>query len=230
MPHPTSDIVAILPAAGSGTRFGSHQNKLFASLAGKPIWVHSASRIASHPEVSRVVLSVAQHDWDVFQIQAADFGLVDQVDFVVGGAERTDSVLAGLDAMSESDSVPMVAIHDAARPLIGTADLDAVFAKARRSKAAILATPVTGTVKRSLTDDQSCTTVDRRELWIAMTPQVFDTALLRASYARYRGRPATDDSQLVERFGHPVAIVRGNSNNLKITTPEDLLLAEALLK
>lgn len=220
-------VAAILPAAGSGQRFGAERNKLFASLAGKPLWFHSASRLRANSMVGAIVMAISADDHEAF---ANEFGsLVTQleIDLVIGGAERTDSVLAGLEAVAES--AELVAIHDAARPLVRDADLSAVFSRAWQTGAAILATPVSGTVKRDLRDQQRSETVDRRELWLALTPQVFRVGLLKEAFRKHNGRPATDDAQLVERCGHDVALVRGSADNLKVTYPEDLLVAEAIL-
>lgn len=222
-------IAVILPAAGSGQRFGADRNKLFAELAGKPLWWHSASRLRARSEVGPIVMAIAESDRDVFQNDYAKLVADLDIQLVDGGAERTDSVKAGLDAITRDPSVECVAIHDAARPLVSDGDLAAVFANAWQTGAAILASPVSGTIKRGRSDQSSCDTVDRRELWVALTPQVFRVGLLKQAYEKHNGRPATDDAQLVERIGHDVALVRGSADNLKITFPEDLLIAEAIL-
>ena len=217
-----------MPAAGSGRRFGSHRNKLFALLAGKPLWYHAAQRLRQCPLVGRIVMPIAKADRGYFQNESA--ALIDelQIDLVSGGRERTDSVRKGLIELLSDPSIALVAVHDAARPLVSQADLQVVFAVASQSGAAILASPVSGTVKRAHGDGK-CQTIDRRDLWIALTPQVFRPELLKLAYEKYRGRPATDDAELVERIGHPVSIVQGSAENLKITHPEDLHLAAAIL-
>ena len=227
-PKPGS-IAAILPAAGSGQRFGAASNKLFAELAGKPLWFHSASRLAESEAVGRIVLVVSQADDGVFRKRYA--AMVEQlgIELVLGGSERTDSVQAGLDHLADDSTVQWVAIHDAARPLIRQNDMVAVFTAAQRTGAAILATPVPGTVKRGKLETGGSQTVDRRELWLALTPQVFRIGLLKQAYQKHNGRPATDDAQLVERIGHDVTLVQGSADNLKITYPEDLSVAEAIL-
>lgn len=226
---PARSIAAVLPAAGSGQRFGADRNKLFAQLAGQPLWFHSASRLRARPEIGRIVLAISETDRPDFEGRFAP--LVEQLDIelVPGGAARTDSVQAGLEVVANDDAIELVAIHDAARPLVSEADLIAAFERARQVGAAILATPVPGTVKRDLGEMQRSETVDRRDLWIALTPQVFRLGLLKEAYQKHNGRPATDDAQLVERIGHDVALVPGSADNLKITYPEDLLVAEAIL-
>ncbi|TWU38944.1 2-C-methyl-D-erythritol 4-phosphate cytidylyltransferase [Novipirellula aureliae] len=232
-------IAAILPAAGSGRRFGSHQNKLFATIRGVPIWVHSAMALLGRPEIGRLIVAVSESDRTIFQNDYTAFLDAKKIEWVLGGQERTDSVRSGLEAIGDDAAIEYVAIHDAARPLIGDPDLSSIFAALTATGAAILATPVTGTLKRAvratpnaagdLIANDRCVTVDRSELWVAQTPQVFRLDLLRLAYDRHRGYPATDDAQLVERIGHPVAIVSGSSDNIKITHPEDLRIAEAIM-
>ncbi len=237
-PPPNGSVAAILPAGGSGQRFGATRNKLFALLDGTPLWYHAAARIRQQPEVGRIVMAVATDDRPIyeseFSSQLDDLG----IELVAGGESRTQSVQNGLDALVGDESVACVAVHDAARPLVSATDLAAVFAMGFRSGAAILATPIPGSVKRGvnssgdLQDQEGPATqsVDRRDLWIALTPQVFRLELLAKAYAKFRGRPATDDAELVERIGHGVSLVRGSAENIKITHPEDLLIAEAILK
>ena len=226
---PAGSIAAIIPAAGSGNRFGSERNKLFAALGGKPLWYHSASRLRQCPSVGRIVMPVSEADQATFTGASAAMVRELDVQLLVGGKERTDSVQAGLNQLAGDTSVQWVAIHDAARPLISSVDLQSVFQAAAQTGAAILACPVSGTIKRDLANRNRCETVDRRDLWIALTPQVFQVGLLIEAYRKHNGRPATDDAQLVERMGHSVSLVRGSAQNIKITFPEDLLVAEAIL-
>lgn len=224
-----ASIAAIVPAAGSGQRFGSARNKLFATLAGEPIWYHAVSKLREQREVGRIVMAVADFDRTAFESEFAALVNELNVELVGGGKERTDSVQAGLNLLSGDASVQYVAIHDAARPLVTAADLTAVFTAAKECRAAILACPISGTIKRNLANGAGCETVDRRDLWIALTPQVFHVGLISEAYQKHNGRPATDDAQLVERIGHNVALVQGSAENLKITYPEDLPVAEAIL-
>lgn len=226
---PPGSVAAVLPAAGSGQRFGAARNKLFAELAGIPLWMHATRRLAARPEVGRIVLVTSESDREVFENEFRDECRQLGLEVVLGGQERTDSVRAGLDALAGDPAVRLVAIHDAARPLIEPQDLFSVFTAAHATGAAILATPVVGTVKRDLGGRENCNTVDRSDLWIALTPQVFRIDWLQQAYQRFRGRPATDDAQLLERAGYPVTLVPGRADNLKITLPEDLAIAEAFL-
>jgi len=222
-------VAAILPAAGSGQRFGDSKNKLFSSLNGDPLWVHSVRRLAMRAEIGRLILAVSEHDLGDFQEQASSVSLPLPVEFVIGGAERMDSVQRALDQIDTEGQQSWVAVHDAARPLVSANDLDKVFLAVQQTGAAILATPVSGTLKRELGGGLGSETVDREGIWMALTPQVFRVGLLKQAYAKHNGRPATDDAQLVERLGHAVQLVKGSAENLKITFPEDLSIAEAIL-
>jgi len=179
-------------------------------------------------------MAVSETDRQAFAGEFASLTAELEVELVAGGKERSDSVATAIDLLANDSSIRCVAIHDAARPLVSAADLEAVFTTATRTGAAILASPISGTIKRGtikgdLFDGARCETVDRRDLWVALTPQVFHVGLLIEAYKKHNGRPATDDAQLVERIGHDVALVRGSAENLKITYPEDLHLAEAIL-
>lgn len=219
---------ALLLAAGRGERFGGTVPKAFASLGGVPLVVRSLSTLAAAASVDHIVPVVAPAElgrWaslalpDTPKLQAA----------VAGGAERQDSVAAGLDALPEGSE--WVAVHDAARCLVTGSELERVIAAARETGAAILATPARDTIKR-VRDGKIIETPERAECWAAQTPQVFQVELLREALAKARaeGVVGTDDAQLVERLGVPVRVVEGSPRNVKITLPEDLEAAEAWLE
>ncbi|TWT54181.1 2-C-methyl-D-erythritol 4-phosphate cytidylyltransferase [Rubripirellula amarantea] len=220
-------VAVIIPAAGSGQRFGATTNKLFALLDGQPLWLHSVRRLRQNPMVGSIVMAVSDQDRVHFENDHAADLRTYEVQLVRGGTERSDSVQSALGYLADAKE-RLVAVHDAARPLIRQRDLDAVFTAANQTGAAILTVPVSGTVRRDL--GERTETVDRRHLHIALTPQVFEAGLLRSAYAKHNGRPATDDAELVERCGHPVTLVCGGTDNLKITYPEDLIVAEAILR
>jgi 2-C-methyl-D-erythritol 4-phosphate cytidylyltransferase len=222
-------VAVILPAAGQSSRFGGEEKKPFAPLAGRAAWLWSAARFAARPDVCQCVVVVAPEDDEGFRARfRADLAAL-RIDVARGGAERFESVANALRLLRpEAD---LVAIHDAARPCV-TADLiDAVFARAAETGAALLAVPVTDTVKLGDEAGRVTATVPRQGLWLAQTPQVFRRDWLEAaSAARARlGRAVTDDAQLVEAAGHTVHLVTGSTWNLKITTRADLALAEAIL-
>ena len=217
-------------AAGRGRRFGGGENKVLASLGDRPIWRCAVEALRQGEAIGEIVLVIRPDDRSQVAGAAAELGLR----LVEGGEERYDSVRAGLAevqrlaATADPVAVPQfVAVHDAARPLVPREDIDAVTAAAYNSGAAILATPIRGTIKRRTS--AGIVTVDRTELWEALTPQVFRLDLLVAAYDRWRGRPVTDDAEMVERSGVPVTLVPGSAENLKITQPEDLTLAQAIV-
>ncbi len=218
----------ILPAAGRSTRFGGGElKKVYVSLLGQPVWLHSARRFAARPDVSGVVVVISADDQAYFRDQFSDVCQELGIQIALGGETRTDSIANGINALS-SDS-EFIAIHDAARPGIDNAMIDSVFNSAAGSGAAILALPVPGTLKRVSIEGKISETVPREGIWEAQTPQVFRRQLILEAYQKQGDQPATDDASLVERLGHPVSVVRGALKNLKITTQDDLAVAEKLL-
>jgi 2-C-methyl-D-erythritol 4-phosphate cytidylyltransferase len=222
-------FAVILPAAGRSSRFhDSHYKKPFVPLANRAVWLHSAERFLNRSDVVQLVLVIAAEDRESFNFKFASNVAILGIDVVHGGAQRSDSIEAAL-ARVKPDA-DFVCIHDAARPCLADAWIDQIFETAERTGAAIFAVPVAGTLKLVGQDKKIEKTVSRDRLWEAQTPQVFRRQLILDAYARREGFQATDDAQLVERIGHPVAVVPGSPINLKITTKEDLRLAEHALK
>ena len=224
-----SSFAVILPAAGRSSRFrDKHYKKPFAPLAGKPVWLYSVERFLARDDVRQVLLVIAPEDREEFQQKFAANVMILGIDVVVGGAERADSIQNALARVRPE--IDFVAVHDAARPCIADPWISAVFAAAEQSEAAILGVPVASTLKRVGGDGTIQETVSRANLWEAQTPQVFRRTLLMEAYAGRGDFQPTDDAQLVERLGRKVTIVAGSPINLKITTQEDLRLAEQALK
>lgn len=222
-------FAVILPAAGKSSRFRDpNYKKPFAPLDGKPVWMHAAERFTNRKDVAQSLLVIAPEDREHFTEKFGGNAALLGIDIVEGGAERYESVAKALTRVNAD--VDYIAVHDAARPCVAAEWIDAVFAAAIRTGAAILASPVTGTLKRVGGDQAVTETVARDSLWEAQTPQVFRRQLLFDAYARGHGQPATDDAQLVERLGQKVTIVRSSPMNIKITTKEDLRIASALMK
>jgi 2-C-methyl-D-erythritol 4-phosphate cytidylyltransferase len=224
--------VAIIPAAGSGSRFGGQIPKQFIEIAGAPIIVHTLRRFDECEEIGAIVVALRREEIEGFERALGSHKIRKPVRLVAGGAERSDSILNALTAAKEFQP-EIVVVHDAVRPFVTPERISAVIVKARETGAAILAQPATDTIKE-VEEGLIRRTLDRRRIWRAQTPQAFRYDLLmRANEdARASDLPAamaTDDSFLVERLGAPVAIVEGLANNIKITTPEDLILAEKLL-
>jgi 2-C-methyl-D-erythritol 4-phosphate cytidylyltransferase len=219
----------ILAAAGQSSRFqDANYKKPFAPLAGRAVWLHSAEKFLERSDVKQVVIVVAPEDRESFVEKFGANLAFMGVTLAEGGAHRADSVRRGLEKLGPE--IDFVAIHDAARPCIAPPWIDRVFEAGARTGAAILATPVVGTLKRVGPDGTITETVDRTGLWEAQTPQVFSRDLLERAFAvRQDGQP-TDEAQLVEGLGQRVTVVPGSPINLKITSREDLRLAEQALK
>lgn len=221
-------FAVILPAAGKSTRFqDKHYKKPFAPLDGKPVWLHTAERFINRTDVIQTLLVIAEEDRELFQAKFAANTAILGVEVVIGGDQRHDSVRNALERVKEQ--ADFVAVHDAARPCVAEAWIDRVFSTAERTGAAILAVPLTNTVKRVGSDKTVEATVPREGLWEAQTPQVFQRQLLIEAYAQTT-TGVTDDAQVVEASGHSVTIVQGSPMNIKITSKEDLRLAQATLK
>jgi 2-C-methyl-D-erythritol 4-phosphate cytidylyltransferase len=222
-------FAVIMPAAGRSSRFkDDYYKKPFVPLAGRAVWLHSAERFLQRGDVMQVLVVIAPEDREAFNFKFGSNVAILGIDVVPGGAERFDSVAAALARVKpEAD---FVCVHDAARPCLAEAWIDEVFRAAEKSGAAILAVPVSNTLKRVGRDRKIEATVPRENLWEAQTPQVFGRQVLMDAYARRGDFSPTDDAQLVERLGHAVTVVPGSPVNLKITTKEDLRLAEHALK
>lgn len=222
-------VTAVVAAAGSGRRMGREVNKVFLPLAGRPILARSVAAVASCPEVDGLVVVVAPGEEEQAAEIIAPLALAKPWLVVAGGAERQHSVANALAAVPAAADI--ILIHDGARPLVDADTIGAAIAAAREHGAAGVAVPVKDTIKT--VDEGGCiaATPDRRTLWAIQTPQVFAAPLLREAYAAAAaaGVLATDDAALVERLGRKVRIVPGSYRNIKITTPEDMIMAQALL-
>ena len=217
-------VAALIVAAGRGARMGSPIPKALLPLGGVPILARAVAVFSAHPRVGLVVVVVS--DIDVARRALGEAAA--RVVLVSGGPERQDSVRLGLAAVGGAS---LVLVHDAARPLVPRRVVDAVLEAAARHGAAVPAIPVRDTVKRRTPGGAIAGTVPRDDLALAQTPQGFRTDLLREAYAQAdrEGFFGTDDATLLERSGVAVTLVPGSIRNIKITTPADLRLAEAIL-
>ena len=218
----SGNVVVIIPAAGTGSRFGGPLPKQFQSLAGKPLVQHVIERFLLDDNVSRVVVPVAD-------VLLASVKNSERVLFVAGGETRQQSVIRGL---AETDEAELIAVHDAARPLFSHAIFHAVIAAAREVGAALPVIPVSDTIHVMNADATVAQTLDRTMLGAAQTPQCFRAEILRDVLARAQndGIEGTDEAGLAVRYGYTVRGVPGDPRNLKITVPEDLELAESYLR
>ena len=220
-------FAVILAAAGKSTRLQMNKRKKpFLDLKGRAVWLRAAEHFINRDDVVQTLIAVSPDDMEFFKDKFRPNLAFMDIEVFAGGAERSDTVAAALRHVREE--ADFVAVHDAARPLLTKTWVDQVFQTAVESGAAILGIPVTSTLK-SVTDQQIQHTLPREALWMAQTPQVFGRQLLQDAHAQCGGERSTDDAQLVERFGHPVRVVAGSPMNLKITTPDDLRMAEFLL-
>ena len=222
---------AIIPAAGVGARMGAALPKQYLPLAGETILAHSLRRLLSLNNIDRIVVALGPEDdhW-----QAIDAKLRSRVLRVDGGAERADSVLAGLHALSEfAHADDLVLVHDAARPCVRVADIELLINTVQREpkRGGLLATPVRDTMKRSDTAGAVLHTESRELLWHAQTPQLFPLQALRDAIlsAQAAGVVITDESSAMEWSGVQPQLVQGSDENIKITRPVDLFLAEQFL-
>lgn len=218
-------VSVIIPAAGFGKRMGGGTAKQFLPLRGEPVLVHTVRLFSQSALVDEIVL--AAHDLAETQALVGQFPKVIHV--VPGGRERQDSVWAGLQAVQSRPRI--ICVHDAARPLLPLSVLEGVLLAAAERQAQVVAVPVKDTVKVVSPDGVVTATPDRSTLWAVQTPQVFWAETLLAGHRRAQadGFIGTDDASLVERIGTPVQIFPGSPENIKLTTPEDLLVAEAIL-
>jgi 2-C-methyl-D-erythritol 4-phosphate cytidylyltransferase len=216
------EAAVVIVAAGSSRRMGG-VDKLLAPLAGRPVLAHSIATFAGHPSVGAMVVVASETNQAEIEELVGEVAPAARV--VLGGARRRDSVRAGLGALPRCE---YVLVHDGARPLVTTAMIDAALAGAREKDAAICAVQVADTVKQVDNYGFSRRTMDRDGLMLAQTPQAFRLELLLRAHAAYAD-DVTDDAMLIELMGLPVRIVAGSTRNLKVTTPDDLVLAEALL-
>lgn len=223
-------VTAILPAAGIGKRMGVGSKKQFLEIHGKPILVHTLEKFHHAIYVDEIIL-VLQNEWISFVQEeiVGPYGFNRVQKIVPGGAERQDSVYEGLKAVVQSD---VVIVHDAVRPCVRAEKIDELIEKTLEYSAAILAVRPKDTIKQQDENGFVARTIDRNTVWNVQTPQAFQYTVLRSAFdaAYAENYYGTDESVLVERLGQSVKIIEGHYDNIKITTPDDLALAERFLK
>jgi len=220
----------LIPAAGLGSRMGGDRNKLLLTLQGKPLLAWTLLAAESAAEITWIGLIGQPYDWDSFQEILTDLALSKPVVIILGGATRQESVYKGLQQLPEN--AEQLLIHDGARCLATPNLLDRCALALAVCPGLIAGIPVKDTIK--IVDDHGRVknTPDRRYLWAAQTPQGFEVELLKKCHAQgeAQGWVVTDDAALFEKCGLAVQIVRGEETNLKVTTPEDLAIAELILR
>lgn len=227
-------IIAIIPAAGAGKRLGLGINKAFAMLSNAPLIVHCLQMLAETELISRAIVVLAPDEVNEGRSLLSDYQqeYFPQLSFTVvaGGKERQDSVYNALQTITETEGY--VAVHDGARPFAGYEVFFNTLSKAKEYGAAIAAVPVKDTIKVVNAQMEVVDTPVRSSLQAVQTPQIFEIKLLKEAYAFLDSHPATvtDDASVVELLGKKVAVAQGRYENIKVTTPEDLIFAENLLK
>jgi 2-C-methyl-D-erythritol 4-phosphate cytidylyltransferase len=221
--------IAIIAAAGAGTRMASDRPKQFLLLAGTPVIIHALKAFEQCASIHEVIVVLPAEESAGFLSMAGKFGLRKVARVVPGGATRADSVKRGLMSIRAA-TAEIVAVHDGVRPLVTVDEIADTVTAAQADGAAILVAPVTDTIKQ-VSDRAVVKTLNRGGLRRALTPQCFRYELLREAYQRadVNDPSLTDESALVEQLGHRVRVVEGSARNIKITTAEDLVIAEALL-
>jgi len=217
-------VGAVIVAAGRSSRM-SGVDKVFASLSGRPLFVYALLALQGCKQVDEVVLVTAGDQVEAARSLVEPFGISKLIAVCAGGGRRQDSVRAGLEQLRRVD---VVVVHDAARPLVTAELIAAGLTAVAETGAAIAAIPVADTLKEADLDGTVLRTVPRERLWSVQTPQVFDFELLLTAH-RQSPADATDDAMLVEGLGRRVKVFLGSPRNLKVTTPDDLLLVRAML-
>ena len=221
------DVGVLIPAAGSGERAGDGEPKQFRLLAGHPMLLHAIRPFARHADVRHVVVAVPPAQAAAPPAWLSDIA-GERLTIVAGGATRAESVRRALAVLDPACSV--VLVHDAARPLVSHDEIDAVIAVARAGEGAVPALAVADTLKRVGRDGRVEHTEDRTGLWRALTPQGFPRAMMERAFGPAAAGDASDCASMVEASGGSVRLVAGSPRNLKVTTADDLALAEALLR
>ena len=226
----SKNVGVIICAAGASKRFGGKRNKPLVDVAGRAAFLRSVELFTSRDDVKQVLLAIAPEDEELVTVKWGPNLKFYDVQICFGGDERFDTVTKALELIKET--IDLIAVHDAVRCCVTKKWIDDCFAAAAKTGAAMLACPVSATIKK-VKDNIITETVDRSGLYEAQTPQVFEASLLKKAYENLKNLDAgkiSDDSQLVEALGHKVSIVETNSSNIKITQKNDIAIAQAILK
>ncbi|MBI3823692.1 MAG: 2-C-methyl-D-erythritol 4-phosphate cytidylyltransferase [Planctomycetes bacterium] len=225
-----SQFAVIFPAAGKSSRFRDKEKKPFTNLDGRAVWLRSVELFINRQDVAQCIIVIAPEDQDMFRRRFGANLAFMSIQIANGGAERFESVANALALVKPE--VEYIAVHDAVRPCLTESLVNEVFSKAEKTGAAMLAVPISDTIKRVDANKQVQGTQPRQGLWLAQTPQVFRRDWLVEVYDNRTklGANFTDDAQLMEAAGYAIHIVEGATTNIKITTRQDIFLADAILK
>lgn len=222
-------VSVIIAAAGNSTRYGTGKSKQFLILDNTPVLIKSIQAFEEIDDVKEIIVTARKQDFDIIEDFIAQYGVRKVKHIVEGGATRQDSIYAAVEKIDEK--ADLVAVHDGARPLIKRKVIESVIQKADKVDAAACAVPVKDTIKIIDSSGKIVTTPERDSLRAVQTPQIFRFSLYKEAIEKAvsDGKQYTDDCQLVESMGYPVYLVDGDYENIKITTPDDLLVAEKFL-
>ncbi len=222
-------VSAIVPAAGQGKRVGKGENKLYLYIREKPVIIHTLFALKKVTQITEIILVIAADEEDFCHRTLNKF-YCEGIITTIGGEVRQTSVANGL--ARASDDSELILIHDGARPFVSNSIITKTINEAGLYGAAVAAIPITNTIKEGDEKGFVKSTLKRVHLWSVQTPQVFKSNLIKDAHrkAAQEGFTGTDDAMLVERLGHPVKIVPGSPENIKITTPEDFIIAKEILE
>jgi len=226
----SKNVGVIICAAGASKRFGGKRKKPFVDVSGRAAFVRSVEFFADRDDVKQILLAIAPEDEEIVNVKWGPNLKFYNVKVCFGGAERFDTVSKAMELVK--DNIELIAVHDAVRCCVKGEWIDKAIAAAAQTGAAILACPISATIKEAK-DNTIIKTVDRAGLYEAQTPQVFEASLLRKAYSNLKNldkKKISDDSQLVEALGQKVSIVQTDASNIKITRKSDIAIAEAILK
>ena len=225
------NTAVLIPAAGFGKRFGGKKPKQFTDLDGRAVFIRTIEAFTDREDVSRIVIAIPEQEQEMYEIKWGAKLAFYNVHTIIGGEERYQTVQMLLDSIKDME-FDLIAIHDAARPCISQKLITDVFAAAAEHGAAIPASRLVGTIKKSDPDQNIAETIDRSELWEAQTPQTFKPEIIYKAYDNLDDaeKQITDDAQLVERSGQKVKLVEGDPSNIKITHGIDMAFASVICK
>lgn len=224
------DISVIMPAAGLSLRMGANVRKPFIMIGEKPVFFHTLEKFCKLKRLKEIIFVVNEKDRStVVEKWMDDLKAFKVAKVIIGGERRQDSIFNGLSQLDSGTEI--ILIHDAVRPLVQLNEIESVIKYTEEKGAAILASPMKLTVKKVNTSREIIETVPRHDLWMAQTPQGFKRDVIINAYDKIKGTKEefTDDAEVVEKAGYTVGIVSGSDDNIKITTREDLKLAELML-
>lgn len=216
-------ITAIIPAAGSGSRYSSNKNKILENINDVPVIIHTLKAISEIDRVDEIIICTSSDLMGDIKDLIVKYNIKKVSQIISGGATRQESVFNGLKVANNPD---YILIHDAARPLISKDTIDNAINVAVEKGASIVAVPTKDTIKRVNCNNKILETLNRSELWNVQTPQIFKYKEIIEAHIEFKGQDFTDDSILLEKLGIPVFVVNGNYKNIKITTQEDIKIAE----